>query len=70
MVNDPFSNPFMKNNLISSKANWDSNTSVGKIINTIVANILPEKYHSFRNPRCFCFIAEGVALLYVMSKLA
>lgn len=69
MVNDPFSNPFMKNNLISSKANWESNTSVGKIINTVVANILPEKYQSFRYPRCFCSTAEGVALLYVMSKL-
>ena len=67
IVNEPFSSPFMKYNLISSKATCDINTSVGKIINTSVANILPEKYHNFRYP-CFLQVVEDVFLLYDMSK--
>ena len=68
IVNEPFSSPFMKYNLISSKATCDNNTSVGKIINTSVANILPEKYHNFRYPCCFWSIVEDVFLFCDMPK--
>lgn len=68
IVSEPFSSPFMKYNLNSSKATCDTNTSVGKIINTSVANILPEKYHNFRYPCCFWPIVEDVFSLRDMSK--
>lgn len=50
MVNEPFSSPFIKYNLISSKPICEANTRVGNIMSTRVAKVFPEKYQSFRDP--------------------